>query len=78
MHIYNWYVDQEKSIGDIQIQETLFPYCNILHVQRLVAVARVSVHISAISSTVSVTDHKYVRLMCCDIFSSMFLILNNI
>ena len=32
--------------------------------------------ISAICSTFSVTDHKHVLPICCDIFSSMFLIAN--
>ena len=40
--------------------------------------AGVSVQISAASSTFSVTDHQHVLLICCDSFSSMFLILNNI
>ena len=40
--------------------------------------AGVSVQINAVSSTFSVTDHKHVLLICCDISSSMFLILNNI
>ena len=33
---------------------------------------------SVVYSTFSVTDHKHVLLICCDIFSSMFIIVNNI
>ena len=40
--------------------------------------ADVSILISAISATFSVTDHKHVLLICCDTFSSMFLISSNI
>ena len=40
--------------------------------------ADVSIQISAVSSTSSATDHKHVLLICFNIFSSMFLILNNI
>ena len=40
--------------------------------------ADVSIQINAVSSTFIVTDLKHVLLICCDIFSSMFLILNNI
>ena len=40
--------------------------------------ADVSIQISAVSSTFSVTDLKHVLLICFDIFSSIFLILNNI
>ena len=40
--------------------------------------AVVNIQISAVSSTFSATDHKYVLLICFDIFSSMFLILHNI
>ena len=38
----------------------------------------VSIQINAVSSTFSATDIKHVLLICFDIFSSMFLILNNI
>ena len=44
----------------------------------LLLFAGVNIQISAVSSTFSVTDHKHVLLICYDIFSSMFLILNNI
>ena len=40
--------------------------------------ADVSIQISAVSSTFGATDLKHVLLICFDIFSSMFLILNNI
>ena len=41
--------------------------------------AGVSVQLIVISSTFWVTDHKQALLfICCDIFSSVFLILNNI
>ena len=40
--------------------------------------AGVNLQISAVSSVFSATDHKHVLLICFDIFSSMFLILNNI
>ena len=63
-------------MGDIQ--ETLFPYDNILHLQGLFVFADVSIQISTVSSTSSATDHKHVLLICFDIFSSMFPILNNI
>ena len=38
----------------------------------------VTVQICVLSFTFSVTDHKHVLFICYDIFSSMFLILNNI
>ena len=38
----------------------------------------VSIQISKVSSTFSAIDLKNVLLICFDIFSSMFLILNNI
>ena len=38
----------------------------------------VSVQINAVSSTFSVTDHKHVLLIRCDIFTSMFPVSNNI
>ena len=44
----------------------------------LLLLAGVSVQIHAISATFSVTDHKHVLLVCRDIFSSIFPILNNI
>ena len=40
--------------------------------------ADVSIQISAVSSIFIATDLKHVLLICFDIFSSMFLILNNI
>ena len=42
----------------------------------LLLFAGVRVQISALSSTFSVTDHKHVPMICCDIFSSKFLALN--
>ena len=62
-------------MGDIQ--ETLFPYDNILHLQGLFVFADVSIQISAVSSTFGAKDHKHVLLICFDIFSSIFLTLNN-
>ena len=63
-------------MGDIQ--ETLFLYDNILHLQGLLFFADASTQISEVSSTFSATDHKHVLLVCFDMFSSMFLILNHI
>ena len=40
--------------------------------------ADLSIHIKAISFTLSATDHKHVHLICFDIFSPMFLILLNV
>ena len=60
------------------MQETLFPYDNILHLQGPFFFADASIHTSAVSSTFSPTDHKHVLLICFDIFSSIFLILKNI
>ena len=40
--------------------------------------ADVSIQINAVSSIFSTTDLKHVLLICFDIFSSMFPILNNI
>ena len=81
MEKYNRYVDlDKKQIGDIW--KTLFPLDNILHLQGrfflFVFFADVRIQINAVSSTFSSTDLKHVLLICFDIFSSMFLILNNI
>ena len=53
---------------------------HILHVQGIFVVwlCKRAVQISGVSFTFSVTDTKHVLLICCDIFSFMFLILNNI
>ena len=40
--------------------------------------AGVSVQIRAVSSTFHVTDYRHAFLVCCDIFSSIFLILNDV
>ena len=49
-----------------------------MHLQVFWFFADVSIQINAVSSTSSATDLKHVLLICYEIFSSMFLILNNI
>ena len=68
----NRYVDLDKSRRHYFLTIIFCIYRNFLFF------ADVSIQISAVSSTFSATDLKHVLLICFDIFSSMFLILNNI
>ena len=73
MQKYNWYVDLDKEIRDIHFLNITFCiYRDFL------LFADVSIQINAVYSIFSATDRKHVLLICLDILSSMFLILNNI
>ena len=68
-------VDQDKSVGDLQ--ETLFPCGKSLHVQGLFLVCwcKRPDQCGGIFYFLG-SDHKHVLLICCDIFRSMFPIIN--
>ena len=61
------------------LEDNYFLKITFLHLQvRFVFFADVNIQINTVSSTSSATDLKHVLLICFEIFSSMFLILNNI